>query len=210
MGLQVKQIDLAFKIAQSFEGTHEEAGSKQNKTIIDFHRATTLHADQDEVPWCSSFMNFCQLQACLILNGGLMARIMSHKGMTKDIPIMQKYALDLAEKLNIDQVYNYLKNTDLSKNANQKSNGVEIVEPTYNALAASWKNWGDATDEPQIGDLVVFKRRPDGSGSGHIAFFNGLAGNINRTVFSFGGNQQNSVCNSNYELTRVVTFRTLK
>ncbi len=206
----MNQLEIAYKIARIFEGVHEESGSKQNQTIIDFHRATTLHASQDEVPWCSSFMNFCQLQACFILNPGLMARIMSHKLMAKDIPIMQKYAQELSEKLNLTNLSVYLKNTDLSKTSNQLSNGIKIVEPTYSALAASWKDWGVATDEPQIGDLVVFKRRPDGSGSGHISFFNGFSGNINRVVYCFGGNQSNSVCDSTYELDRVVTFRTLK
>ena len=206
----MKQIELAYKIARTFEGTHEESGSKQNQTIIDFHRATTLHAKEDEVPWCSSFMNFCQLQACFILNSGLMARIMSHKLMAKDIPIMQKYAIDLCDKLGFENQAIFLKNTDLSKNANQKSNGVEIVEPTYSALAASWKGWGVATDEPTLGDLVVFKRRPDGTGSGHISFFNGFSGNINRVVYCYGGNQSNACIDSTYELDRVVTFRTLK
>lgn len=206
----MKQIELAFKIAKTFEGTHEESGSKQNQTIIDFHRATTLHAKEDEVPWCSSFMNFCQLQACFILNPGLMARIMSHKLMAKDIPIMQKYAQNLCEKLGFENQATYLKNIDLSKNANQLSNGIAIVEPTYSALAASWKDWGIPTDEPQEGDLVVFKRRPDGTGSGHISFVTGFSGNVNRVVKCWGGNQNNSVTESSYELDRVVTFRTLK
>jgi len=204
----LKQIELAYKIARTFEGVHEE--SKNNQTIVDFHRCTTLHDGSQETPWCSSFMNFCQLQACFILNSGLMARIMSHKLMAKDIPIMQKYAIDLCDKLGFENQAIFLKNTDLSKNSNQKSNGVEIVEPTYSALAASWKDWGIATDEPQIGDLVVFKRRPDGSGSGHISFFNGFSGNINRVVYCYGGNQSNACIDSTYELDRVVTFRTLK
>jgi hypothetical protein len=130
--------------------------------------------------------------------------------MAKDIPIMQKYAIDLCDKLGFENQAIFLKNTDLSKNANQKSNGVEIVEPTYSALAASWKGWGVATDEPTLGDLVVFKRRPDGTGSGHISFFNGFSGNINRVVYCYGGNQSNACIDSTYELDRVVTFRTLK
>jgi len=38
---------------------HEYAGSGQNnKRIIEYHSTTTGHAKTDEVPWCSSFVNW--------------------------------------------------------------------------------------------------------------------------------------------------------
>lgn len=31
--------------------------------IIEYHAATTLRATEDEVPWCSSFVNWCMMKA---------------------------------------------------------------------------------------------------------------------------------------------------
>lgn len=207
--IKKNEKELAFLIAQLYEGQKEIPGSKHNSFVIDCGKATTLRPNDDETPWCSDFMNFCILQGCLIKNTGLMTRKMSLKLMDKDIKCMIEYALKHCEQLELIEESNFIKSKDWTSNKNQLSNGYDFHEPTYSALAASWKEWGANTDEPQVGDLVVFKRRPDGSGSGHISFFTGFSGNINRTVYCFGGNQNNSVCYSNYELDRVVTFRTI-
>jgi uncharacterized protein (TIGR02594 family) len=37
----------------------EEVRGGENPRIVEYHDATTLHAKEDEVPWCSSFVNWC-------------------------------------------------------------------------------------------------------------------------------------------------------
>lgn len=48
-----------FITAKAELGIAEIAGSKHNSKIIEYHQTTTLKATQDEVPWCSSFVNWC-------------------------------------------------------------------------------------------------------------------------------------------------------
>ncbi len=41
----------------------ETKGNTHNPRIINYHATTTLKADTDETPWCSSFVNWCLIQA---------------------------------------------------------------------------------------------------------------------------------------------------
>lgn len=205
----MKQVDLAFSIALLYENEREIAGSKHNPNIVDFHKATTLRATDDETPHCASAMNFMQIQACIILNAGLTTRCLANRNMTKDIPCFMNHAVQNCLKLGFVQLAEYLKNTDFTKNANQKSNGILIELPTFSALARSFEKFGKPTDDPQVGDIVVFKRRPDNSGSGHVGWFCGWSGNTNRTVYTYGSNQSNNFCYAEYELDRVVCYRTI-
>lgn len=50
-------------IARAELGQHEEPGFKHNKRILEYHAHTSLHASDDETPWCSSFANFCMDKA---------------------------------------------------------------------------------------------------------------------------------------------------
>lgn len=50
------------KIAEGEIGQHEVRGG-ENPRIIAYHAATTLGAKEDEVPWCSSFVNWCMKQS---------------------------------------------------------------------------------------------------------------------------------------------------
>ncbi|MED5619871.1 TIGR02594 family protein [Ideonella sp. BN130291] len=45
-------------IARGEMGQHEIAGSRDNARIVQYHDTTTLHAKDDETPWCSSFVNW--------------------------------------------------------------------------------------------------------------------------------------------------------
>jgi uncharacterized protein (TIGR02594 family) len=54
-----------FKIAENEKGIKEIAGTKHNSRIIEYHKSTTLKATTDEVPWCSSFANWCMKKAGL-------------------------------------------------------------------------------------------------------------------------------------------------
>lgn len=44
-------------------GVHETPGPKATKRIVEYDSTTTLGATSDEVPWCSSFVNWCIRQA---------------------------------------------------------------------------------------------------------------------------------------------------
>jgi uncharacterized protein (TIGR02594 family) len=45
-------------IARGEMGQAEIAGSRNNPRIVQYHQTTTLHAKNDETPWCSSFVNW--------------------------------------------------------------------------------------------------------------------------------------------------------
>ena len=50
-------------IATAEIGQHEIAGAKANPRIVEYHSSTWLKATSDEVPWCSSFVNWCLIKA---------------------------------------------------------------------------------------------------------------------------------------------------
>jgi uncharacterized protein (TIGR02594 family) len=52
------------KIAIAEFGVHEYSKEgKHNKRILEYHATTTLGAKTDEIPWCSSFVNWVMIQA---------------------------------------------------------------------------------------------------------------------------------------------------
>jgi uncharacterized protein (TIGR02594 family) len=50
-------------VAIAEKGVSEVAGAVHNQRIVAYHATTTLGAKTDEVPWCSSFVNWCLKQA---------------------------------------------------------------------------------------------------------------------------------------------------
>ena len=63
--MKIEDIKPAWLIAaESYIGTTEIAGEKDNATIVHFHEFTDLKAQDDETPWCASFVN-----ACLVKGG---------------------------------------------------------------------------------------------------------------------------------------------
>ncbi len=50
------------EIAEAEKGQHEVRGG-ENPRIIAYHATTKLQAKEDEVPWCSAFVNWCLKQA---------------------------------------------------------------------------------------------------------------------------------------------------
>lgn len=44
-------------------GTVEMPGAANNSRILEYHKATSLQASQDAVPWCSSFTNWVLREA---------------------------------------------------------------------------------------------------------------------------------------------------
>jgi len=50
-------------IARGEIGQKEIKGGKHNPRILEYHATTTFKATNDEVAWCSSFVNWCMKQA---------------------------------------------------------------------------------------------------------------------------------------------------
>ena len=69
-----EQMPKWLEIARKELGQAEIKGSKHNPRIIDYHFATSLKATEDEVPWCSSFANWCMKQAMIKGTGSAAAR----------------------------------------------------------------------------------------------------------------------------------------
>jgi uncharacterized protein (TIGR02594 family) len=51
------------ELAKNEVGQQEVAGQAANPRIIEYHAATTLKSQSDEVAWCSSFVNWCLTKA---------------------------------------------------------------------------------------------------------------------------------------------------
>ncbi|CDN96091.1 TIGR02594 family protein [Agrobacterium tumefaciens] len=79
------------------------------------------------------------------------------------------------------------------------------IEGTGKLNARSFLNFGLPTDNPQPGDVVVFKRG-NSEIQGHVGFFNGFDQNGN--IIVTGGNQSNSVKTSTYKKEDLLGFRT--
>lgn len=124
-------------IAENEIGVKEWAGDEHNPRILEYHATTTLGdwaRSQDEVPWCSSFVNWAFWRAG--------------------------------------------------------------IEGTDNALAASWKYWGQKVDleDWRPGDVMVLKRKRRRGGY-HVLFPYGVD---RRHVAGLGGNQSDAVQMSVY------------
>jgi uncharacterized protein (TIGR02594 family) len=50
-------------VATREKGQEEVSGPAANPRILEYHATTTLKARSDEIPWCSSFANWCMQQA---------------------------------------------------------------------------------------------------------------------------------------------------
>jgi uncharacterized protein (TIGR02594 family) len=62
------------KIAINELGTKEVVGDKHNPRILEYHKATNLKATTDEVPYCSSFVNWCMKQCGIVGTNSAAAR----------------------------------------------------------------------------------------------------------------------------------------
>lgn len=53
------------EIASQELGVSEIAGMNHSKRILQYHSETSLKANTDEIPWCSSFVNWCMKQSMI-------------------------------------------------------------------------------------------------------------------------------------------------
>jgi uncharacterized protein (TIGR02594 family) len=67
-------------------GTTEIIGAEHNQRILEYHKATSLKATSDEVPWCSSFVNWALINSGLSGTYNAMARSFLNWGKVLDIP----------------------------------------------------------------------------------------------------------------------------
>ncbi|RJQ44802.1 MAG: TIGR02594 family protein [Gaiellales bacterium] len=74
------------EIAEQEMGQHEVKGKVDNPRIVEYHSTTTLRADNDEVPWCSSFVNWCVEQAGIKGTGSAAAKSWLNWGRTIAVP----------------------------------------------------------------------------------------------------------------------------
>ena len=63
--LPINNLPSWLAIAELEKGIREIPGVMHNKRILQYHATTTLKAQDDETPWCSSFVNWCIIQAGL-------------------------------------------------------------------------------------------------------------------------------------------------
>jgi uncharacterized protein (TIGR02594 family) len=73
------------EIAEGEIGQKEVVGG-ENARILEYHSTTTLHANEDEVPWCSSFVNWCLKQAGIEGTNNALAKSWMTWGIGIEIP----------------------------------------------------------------------------------------------------------------------------
>lgn len=74
------------QIAENELGTEEIIGYKHEQRILEYHETTTLSADDDETPWCSSFVNWCFEKVPISGTGSARARSWNKWGTRLEIP----------------------------------------------------------------------------------------------------------------------------
>jgi uncharacterized protein (TIGR02594 family) len=75
---------------------------------------------------------------------------------------------------------------------------------TKDAMARSWMTWGKRVYSPQEGDIVIFNSPSRGPFAAHVAFFVSLGPT---TIKVLGGNQNDSVCFSEYPNRSMLQYR---
>ena len=72
--------------------------------------------------------------------------------------------------------------------------------------AKSWLDLGMETNDPQLGDVVIFWREDKKSRKGHVGFF---INRIGDEIFVLGGNQDNQVNISSYVASSLLGYRVI-
>jgi uncharacterized protein (TIGR02594 family) len=74
-------------IAEAELGVHEDSiPGHHNQRIVEYHQATSLKATTDEVPWCSSFVNWIMKQAGYRGTNNALAKSWLDWGLALDAP----------------------------------------------------------------------------------------------------------------------------
>src|SRR5206468_1857473 len=65
------------------------------------------------------------------------------------------------------------------------------------AGSIDFRDWATRTDDPQPGDIVVFKSKSQPA-HGHVAFFDGFSNAEKSKLYLLGGNQANRISRANW------------
>ncbi len=176
---------------KNFNGIKEISGSTSNPIINDMHQLCFTERN-DEVPWCSSFMNFCYVMYGLKKNPKVMVDYLMKRGHSLDF-IKTLFRHIGAQSMTEIEL--------LIRNDTKES----VVFPGLSAWARSWlevRRDGLALlpiskSELAVGDIVIMSR---GSGKGHVAFFEAKK-KLGLQLQLFGGNQGNMSCSSDAYLS---------
>lgn len=191
----MNQMKLAYKVAQTQRGVKEIAGIKHNPKIIEYHQACILQANDDETPWCSSFVNWCYIIAGIIINPGMMIKLLNDgKYEQKDIDAFVKSATEVNAAILAQKTTSITSAEFLAE---------KVSLPTRNAMARSWLNFAKPQDTPETGDIVIFERGNNGY-SGHVAFVHAV--NL-MSIEALGGNQNDQVSVETFSRFRVLGYR---
>ncbi|CAB4141439.1 TIGR02594, TIGR02594 family protein [uncultured Caudovirales phage] len=76
-----------YEVARRELGVKELQGIADNPRIVEYHATTTLRATDDEVPWCSSFVNWCMTKAGYVGTRSAAARSWASWGVKIDKPV---------------------------------------------------------------------------------------------------------------------------
>lgn len=76
-----------YEVARRELGVKELQGIADNPRIVEYHSATTLRATDDEVPWCSSFVNWVMKKAGYVGTRSAAARSWANWGTKIDKPV---------------------------------------------------------------------------------------------------------------------------
>ena len=75
------------EVAQRELGVKEYPGPQHNPRIVEYAAHTSLGAKSDEIPWCSSFVNWCMAQARVKGTGSAAARSWLDWGVKLEQPV---------------------------------------------------------------------------------------------------------------------------
>jgi len=75
------------EIAEKEIGQREIRGG-ENPRIIEYHATTSLKAKEDEIPWCSSFVNWCLKQAGIVGTNSAAAKSWLSWGVKLETPAL--------------------------------------------------------------------------------------------------------------------------
>lgn len=165
----------------------KELRGEENGRILQYHDSTTLGADEDEIAWCASFLNWTLLQVWM----KYLPERMDKNSYKVPKPVKDK----MLETF-------YLRGKDYFPPEIYFSPN---TLPTFSAAAKSFENWGFPLSTPVKGCIVVVSRPPNRDINRHVAIFSKI--NSFGNVELLGGNQGDAVCIKAFDRKNVVCFR---
>lgn len=85
--VRIKSIPAWMQVAFDELGVKEVPGDGDNPRIVEYHQATTLKATDDEVPWCSAFVNWVMREAGYMYTRSAAARSWLTWGDEIELPV---------------------------------------------------------------------------------------------------------------------------